>query len=403
MNEQLTLPLLEAIDQNNVSRVRVLLRQGANPTAQGEHSKALHSAAYRGHTSIVEQLLRYGANPNEPDQAGLYPLHVAASEGRTAICNRLIKAGADKEQRNESQGTALHLAAAGNHTATCNTLIQAGCEIEASSSDGSTPLLTASALGNKGAVNALLKAGARRDAQNKQKQTALLLSLWNVQSSRLSDWTHETKEKNGEITRYYLQQGALRYQTNYNKYDPELGQLLSLRAQRELALTAWGPRAHLNYLNALQTTKLLLKAGSPVEQADARGLTPLRLACYAGVGQLIILLQQAGAPLVANPWQGITELHQVAASQRVDGLKAYFKAYGNKQINARDKRGWTPAHYLADMGGSTTMADVLRKEGADFSLVSTAATENLPVGLTAARLAFHWDDLDLAMALEEVV
>lgn len=401
MKEQLTLPLLEAVDQNQVARVRALLKQGANPSAVGPHSTALHSAAYWGYTKVVELLLQYGADPNQPDQTGLYPLHLAASEGRTAVCNRLIDAGANKEQKNDSGGTALHLAAAGNYATTCNALLKKGCSLEAQSSDGSTPLLTASALGSKGAVQALLKAGARRDAQNDQQQTALLLSLWNVQSSRLSDWSHTLTEE-GKTIHYELQHGALYYQPNYNKYAPELGQLLSLRAQRELALAPWGPTPHLNYLDAVATTKLLLKAGSPVEQADIRGLTPLRLASYAGVGQLLLLLKEAGAQPEKEPWQGVTELHQVAASQRLDGLQAYFKAYGNAFINATDERGWTPAHYLADMGGSPAMASELRKQGADFSIKSTAPTKELSAGLTPARLAFHWKDLDLAMALDEM-
>lgn len=401
MNEQLTLLLLDAVEQNHVDRVRALLKQGANSNAQGAHSKALHSAAYGGYTTIVELLLRYGAEPNEPDQTGLYPLHVAASEGQTAVCNRLIKAGASKEQRNTSGGTALHLAAAGNYAATCNALLKAGCNLEACSSDGSTPLLTASALGNKGAVKTLLKAGARRDAQNDQGQTALLLALWNVQSSRLNDWEH-VLEVDGKPMRYYLEQGALYGEKNHNKYAPQQGQLLALKTQHKIATATWGPLLHLHYLDALDTAKLLIKAGSPLEQADIRNLTPLRLACYAGVGQLIALLQQAGAQPAPDPWQGVTELHQVAASQRPDGLQAYLKAYGKAQINTQDERGWTPAHYLADMGGSIIMADILRRQGADFSLQSTAPTDNLPAGLTPARLAFHWKDLDLAMALDQL-
>ena len=399
MNEQLTLLLLDAVEQNHIDRVRALLQQGANPNAQGAHSKVLHSAAYAGDTTIVELLLRYGAEPDEPDQTGLYPLHIAASEGQTAVCNRLIKAGANKEQRNPSGGTALHLAAAGNYAATCNALVKAGCNLEACSSDGSTPLLTASALGNKGTVKSLLKAGARRDAQNDQGQTALLLALWNVQSTRLNDWEHVLEEE-GQVTRYYLQQGAMYCEKNHNKYAPQQGQLLSLKAQYQIAMATWGPLLHLHYLDALATAKLLIKAGSPLEQADIRDLTPLRLACYAGVGQLIALLQQAGAKPAPNPWQGITELHQVASSQRPDGLQAYLKAYGKEQINVQDERGWTPAHYLADMGGPVAMAAILRTQGADFSLKSTVATDDLPVGLTPARVAFHWKDLDLAMALD---
>jgi hypothetical protein len=52
------------------------------------------------------------------------------------------------------------------------------------------------------------------------------------------------------------------------------------------------------------------------------------------------------------------------------------------------------------MGGTPEMAQVLLEHGADFSLLSTTATEHLPTGLTPARIAFHWKDLDLAMALE---
>ncbi len=146
----------------------------------------------------------------------------------------------------------------------------------------------------------------------------------------------------------------------------------------------------------------LIKHGVGLDQADDSGATPLHLACYVGAGTVIAALHRAGVPLKGRPGEGKHELHLVAASQRLDGLRTYLRCYGAAHINAPDQQGWTPAHYLGDAGGPIEMAQLLGRHGADPSLETVQSSEAFPSGTTAARMAFHWKDLDLAMALDEM-
>lgn len=398
MNDFFSSEILLAAEEGNAEKVAKLLEQGADPNTIGANSGALHAAAFMGHKKVVSILLKHGANPNNKDKQNFYPLHLAASEGHTAVCNALLKAGATIEARAASGATALHIAAASNFASTVVALLKKGAAIEAEDIDGSTALLTASALGNVGVVKSLLKAGANIQATNKKGNTALMQALWTLHATRLEDWVYET-EIDGLPVRYEIKKGCLRYFYNYNKFQPKLGRIMSLKEQRSVAMEPWGAEAHLDYLNALDVIKQLVKAGINVEQEDRRGIAPLSVACYTGVGSILQLLHRAGATFAAQAWQGVSQLHQVAGSGRLDGLEMFFKLASTKDINAQDANGWTPAHYLADTGGPLEMAALLLSNGADTSIESTAATSNFPKGITAGKVALHWKDMDLAMAL----
>ncbi|BDS10467.1 ankyrin repeat domain-containing protein [Aureispira anguillae] len=398
MSNFLSSEIVLAAEEGSVDNVLQLLQQGASPNAIGANSGALHAAAFMGHKAVVKALLKHGGDPNIKDKQNFYPLHLAASEGHTAICNLLLKAGANKEALTTSGGTALHIAAASNFAATVVALIKGGCDKEAKDLDGSTPLLTASALGNEGVVKSLLKSGADIKATNHKGNNALMQALWTLHAARIEQWEYEDVKDEVPV-RYEIKKGCLKYYYNYNKFAPKPGRIMTLKEQRNVALQAWGAEQHLDYLNALAVVKYLIKKGVDVNQTDRRAISPLRVACYAGVGSIIKLLHHAGARFDALPWQHITQLHQVAGSGRLDGLQTFFKLADAKDINARDANGWTPAHYLADTGGPLEMADLLIKHGADVSILSTAATQNFPQGISAGKVAMHWKDLDLAMAL----
>lgn len=389
--------LQQAIESGDSAAVRQLLAQGAQPNGHTQHTTLLHTAILLQQTPIVRLLLNGGADAQYPDTEGLYPLHVAASRGSTAIVNALVRGGALLTQTTPEGSTALDLAAATNRAATARALVQAGADLEATNAEGNTPLLTACALGHRGVTQTLLQLGADLTATNRQGQTALHLALWSLYSNALPEWSHTERK-----THYYIQQGALHVVEGYDIHRPQTGRLLALRDQRAVALAVWGPTEHLSYLAALQTVKLLIKQGVGLTQVDDKGSTPLHLACFAGVGQVITALHRAGVPLQGAPWEGKQELHLVASSQRLDGLRAYLRCYGAEHINAIDDQGWTPAHYLGDAGGPVEMAQILGQYGADPALETTMPSETFPTGTTAARMAFHWKDLDLAMALDEM-
>lgn len=398
MNDSLNREMLLAIEGGDAKAVLEALENGASPDFMGAYTGALHAAALMGHLEVVKALLRHGANPNLPDQDERYPLHLAAREGHIAICNLLLKSGAKKDQRTTSGVTALHLAAASNFAALVVNLIKAGFDKNSKDGDGNTPLLIASALGNVGVVKSLLKLGANIDATTKNGSTALLQALWTLHSSRVDNWEH-VDEVNGVPVCCTLQKGYLTYYYNYNKHSAKNGRLMTLQEQYNIARQDWAPSEHLDYLNALSVIKVLVKAGVSVKKTDERGISPLRVACSSGVGNIMTLLYKKGASFEEKPWNEVSLLHQVAGSGRLDGLETFFKYAKNPVVNAQDQNGWTAAHYLADTGGPLKMAQLLLEHGIDPFIESTQATPSFPKGITAAKIALHWKDMDLAMEL----
>lgn len=400
MSNYLTTELMLAAERGDALQVQTLLKQGADPNAIGLLTGTLHSAVLMGHKAVVKNLLAAGANPNLKDAQNFYPLHLAASKGFTAICNLLLKYKADKNIRTELGQTALHLAASQGFSLTLAALVKSGFDLEAVDLDGNTPLAVASMEGQLNIVKSLIKAGALVNPKDNKGATPLMQSLWLLLDTRVDDWSYEALE--GAVpVRYQLNKGCFRIINNYNKYQKQLGRLMSLKEQKDYVKKDLCPKEHGVYLAALEIVKILLKAGAIVEYKNKEGISPLRVACYAGVGELIQLLIKAGASLDKERWEsGATELHHVAGSGRLDGLEAFFRRAENFQINAVDDYGWTAAHYLADAGGPVEMALLLKKYQADLSLESTRKTPNFPKSIRAAKVALHWKDMDLAMALD---
>ena len=401
MDLSLDQALRHAIESGNAPLAKQLLAEGANPNSTTAHTTFLHTAIMLQQKQVVQVLLKAGADAQLPDAAGRYPLHLAAAEGSTAIVNALVKHGASLTQTTENGSTALDLAAGAGQAATVRALVKAGSALETTTNEGNTPLLTASSLGNRGVVQTLLNLGADVQAMNDKGQTALQLALWSLYSYRIPEWSHTVK-LGRQRHHYYIRCGGMYLVEDYQPYQTATGRLLSLRDQRAVALMVWGPTAHLEYLDALATVKLLIEQGALLEQADQTGATPLHLACFIGEGRVIDRLYRAAVSLQPAPWQGRYELHQVAASQRLDGLRVFLRCYGAAHINAPDDHGWTPAHYLGDAGGPVEMAHLLGQHGADPTATTTKDSKAFATGTTAARMAFHWKDLDLAMALDDM-
>lgn len=88
--------LLTGVATNNTERVREQLKLGADPNTKDHHGRsALHIAASKGYTEVVEILLDQGADPNQNDILRNTPLHLAACTCNLSIISLLLKAGAD--------------------------------------------------------------------------------------------------------------------------------------------------------------------------------------------------------------------------------------------------------------------------------------------------------------------
>ncbi len=398
MPKDLTKEIILSAEAGQLEKVVEILKQGGNPNAMGPNSGALHVAAFNGHGEIVKQLLKAGANPNVADKQSFYPLHLAASKGHVSICSTLLKAGADIETKTDKGGTPLHVASASGYPKVVDILIKAGANINATDIYGYTPLCSASALGQNGCVKTLLKAGADVNIEDENQENALFKAIRRLAESRESDWQTEGTN-NGRNVKYTLEKGAFRYYDGYeDPKDPlKIGKIMSIKDQKYCASQYWGPEQHLPYLEAFDTIKTLLSANPNVNTVNKKGQSPMWMACVGGDAKIIKELHKAGANFDAvednGEFVGATCLHRIASSGRIDGLEAYFQLNKDYDINVTDLYGWTPLHYLADLGGHIIMAEILLKKGADKTIKSTKdRAESLKKGITASEVAYYWND-----------
>ncbi|GAA3638747.1 ankyrin repeat domain-containing protein [Flavivirga jejuensis] len=403
MEIDLTKELILSAEKGQIEKVKDALKNGANPNSMGPNSGALHVAAFNGHKEIVEELLNASANPNIADKQSFCPLHLAASKGHSSICLALLKAEAEIETTTDKGGTALHVAAASGYHKVVDLLINEGANVNAVDTDNnSTPLISAALQGENSCVESLVSAGADITIQDKFQETALFKAIWKLSQTKESGWISEG-ENDGRRVKYTLEKGAFRYYNGKNNpKDPyQIGSILSITDQEHCLTLDWGPKQHLKYLNALDAAIILIKAGSEVNLINDHGQSPMWWACECGESILIKELFEAGASFDAKQKIGrstnSTCLHRVAASGRIDGIETYFQLHNSNDINAPDASGWTPLHYLADLGGHIRMAEILIENGADKSIKSFEDCDNgFPKRkITASQVAFHWNDSEM--------
>ncbi|KAK7573949.1 hypothetical protein V9T40_011140 [Parthenolecanium corni] len=85
--------------------VLILLQKGCDPykATSDDHDSALHIAAGKGNSKIIEYLLNYPKNINEPNGWGETPLHFAAAEkGNSEVGRILLEKGANVRAITES-------------------------------------------------------------------------------------------------------------------------------------------------------------------------------------------------------------------------------------------------------------------------------------------------------------
>jgi ankyrin repeat protein len=134
---------MDAVNGNQVARVKELIAQGADVEELDDHRDApLVIAAYKGYVAVLQLLLDAGADVRAVDpEMQAKALHAAAYAGRTEAARLLIARGIDIDKQGPFNGyTALHDAIWQNHIATAEVLIDAGANLALKTNDGETPL-----------------------------------------------------------------------------------------------------------------------------------------------------------------------------------------------------------------------------------------------------------------------
>lgn len=195
--------------------------------------QGLHAAAARGDMPALNKLITAKAEDlNGRDGYGRTPLHVATYARQAEAIRALAKAGAHLDLLENDRYDAVTIAAVADDEATLRLLLQLGASAkQITSRYDGTALIAAAHLGHDGVVRQLIAAGVPLDHVNNLHWTALIESI-------------------------VLGNGGPRHQA---------------------------------------TLQALLQAGASTRLADRQGNTPLQLARQRGYGEMVQILQAAGA------------------------------------------------------------------------------------------------------------
>jgi ankyrin repeat protein len=194
--------------------------------------RGLHAAAHRGDAGEIARLAAAGAPLDERDGHGRTPLHVATFAGRRDAIRALAKAGAGIGLLENDRYDAVTIAAVANDEETLRVLLSLGASARlVTSRYDGTALIAAAHLGHAGVVRQLIGAGAPLDHVNNLRWTAVIEAI-------------------------VLGDGGRRHQ---------------------------------------DTLAALIGAGANLQLTDRQGNTPLTLARSRGYGEMVRLLEAAGA------------------------------------------------------------------------------------------------------------
>jgi ankyrin repeat protein len=321
-----------AARQGHCPLVKLLVEHGADPDVLDEAlGTPLEVASFGGHEGVVRFLLARGADPNRARRNGRSPLIAAVSGGRDTVARELIASGANPIHGDDKQWTArmhavwyarydlastlakpglsLHLADA----AASGDLVQIGVHLAAGSladqpdGYGDSPLVWACRAGHRAAAERLLDAGAYLRAEG------------------LGGGPIEAAAQRGHLAmvEMLLARGA----------DPQIalshaataGQLKIVRL-----LVSAGASADAKALVAavqaeqLESTRLLIAFGAPVNEQSGAGFTGLHCAAYNGNTDILELLLAQGADPSIIDQDGKTAA-QIAEEESWEELVAILK------------------------------------------------------------------------------
>ncbi|USP76308.1 Arp Ankyrin repeat protein [Curvularia clavata] len=276
--------------------IELLLRNGADLNARGEHETPLIAASLRGHKAIVELLLEKGAEVNASRETNT-PLSAASFGGHKAIVELLLEKGAEVNA-NKEHNTPLIAASFCGHRAVIELLLDKGAEVNIQGGMFGSALQAATAMGKKSIVEILLEKGAEVNMQGGMYGNAL---------SAASAHGHESivrllLEKGAEINVSNSLHGNALQSASAHGHESIVRLLLEKGAETNVSDSLRG--------NALQSAsagghetivKLLLEKGAKVDARDFAHRSALDTALAAGHEGVARILRDAGASDDENP------------------------------------------------------------------------------------------------------
>jgi len=334
--------LMLAAQEGHKEVCELLLKEGANPLATQENGwNAMHWAANKGKTEIVQFLSVDKQLMNSKTKKGNSSLTLAAQEGHLDTCEVLLKAGADPVATDEKEKNAmLLLAAKGGHYQACQVLLKAGADYTVKDLLGRNALHLAVEKGNKPTVQLFVGFNKLIDSVSNEGKTPLIIA---------------TELRHFEICALLLSIGA----------NPSLVDLKHRNAMHAAAQAG-----------CAEVIRLLTRHKQLIDTKDEDGHTPLTLAAYHGHPEAFEALIQAGADPKVTDEDGQNAMH-LAAGLGKTAIVQLLLAH-KELIDSKSKSGHTPLTLAAQQSRSA-VCELLLKVGAN----PLATDEN-------GRNAMHW-------------
>ena len=297
--------LAYAVRAGSPTIVRLLLDRGADPNERATANlqnrygdPVLVSGARVGHDDVCQVLLESGANVDERSSAGCTAIYAAAQHGHARLVRLLLGWKASPHDPDRQGVTPLMAAArhtSTGHVAAIHALLEADVALDARDQFGNTALIHAVSSGScDGVIKALLEGGAEINAQNAAGDTA---------------WTAGAANHAQHPTLSLLARSGAR--TNHRNGSGESAVTVAVKKRAK-------PRT-VHFASAEQqevsTVKALLALGSPVNEQDADGNTPLIVASCAGEVELVVELLRYKARKDLPNLNGQTALDAAKANQ----------------------------------------------------------------------------------------
>lgn len=274
--------LQQAIHDNNINQLRLMLELGYNPNAESKRWKSpLMEALLACNEEAARLLLDYGAHTG-----GLIFRLIYYEEKALQL---LLKLGVNVNERDRLGYTALGYV---RNTNSARTLVMNGAKVNTKNITGNTPLMTTADRDLKELTELFITHGAKVNARNCLEQTALFAAA---------------KNGNTEVGQILINHGAM---LNARDYEGRTALFQAIKNKQE------------------KFVRLLIKHGAKINIIDRYGNTPLFTALRNGRENIIKILLECGADVNRRHKEGYTPLQLVSTSHNFKELASLLQKYG---------------------------------------------------------------------------
>jgi len=345
----------DAAMRGDKAAVRTLIQQKADVNgAQPDGATALHWAAYKGDKELADMLIKAGATPKVANREGSTPLWLAAINGDAPMIGALIAAGADPNEHLPLGRTPLMAAARTGNLDAIKLLIDLGANVNAKETlRGTTPLMWAADEAHAPALQLLIERGADIKARSNPAARGRGPALGKANDPRRAVAAQgaalAAREASPEL-------GALRSLTEGNAAGNAAGQRGGQQAQgqaqgqrggqRGAAAVENGGAAALGVDDQDDAAVAAFGRRGQQDPLDGGGLTAMTYAARSNDIESIKVLMEAGSDVNETSGYGWSPL-LVATQNRYYKLGAFLLDRGANP-NLANKGGWTPLYLATD-------------------------------------------------------